>query len=264
MQTLSQPQAGLYVLAIEVQMDRQEPLRGARWVFFSPWKQFLYPVSTSDWQDDEAWQAMAHGPSKETRTSGCLCVDRGLTTPPGPAGRDRDFGIVAITTAGLPPGPYNFTVTSDDGFKLAVDGKPVLSDWRPHGPLRYVTAVELGAARQTVRVDYFQVEAGFTLWLRAEPFTGPGAVFAARLSGETPEALRRRVAQTAERFEQDKGFAGAVSHYRLAGEIDDVLANRQPDERTQNRRREAQALTRDGKHAEAAAVYKQLIPTSRD
>jgi hypothetical protein len=54
-------------------------------------------------------------------------------------------------------------------------------------------------------------------------------------------------------------FADAASRYRLAGEIDDVIASREPDERTRTLRAAAAALTAQAKHAEAAAVYKQLI-----
>jgi hypothetical protein len=41
--------------------------------------------------------------------------------------------------------------------------------------------------------------------------------------------------------------------------MDDVIARRRPDEQTQKRRREADALAREGKHAEAAAVYERLL-----
>ena len=258
LRALPGPSEGLYLLAMDVTVE-PAPLRTVNWFLVSPWKQSLYPISGIDWKDEKAWRAMADAPPPEARTTSGLCLARGLTVPPGPRGRTEYFGVVATTALDLPPGPYRFLVTSDDGLRLSLDGRPFFAEWHARGPTTNQAAVVLGARRQTFRVDYFQLEQGFVLWVRAEPHTGAAALFTAKLKGQDAGTARREAAFFARRFERQKKFADAASHYRLVGEMDDVIANRQPDEPTQKRRSEAAALTRQGKHAEAAAFYRELI-----
>jgi hypothetical protein len=53
------------------------------------------------------------------------------------------------------PGRYRFTTTTDDGVRLYIDDKLVLSNWRPMRGTRYVT-VPLSAGRHTIRMEYFE------------------------------------------------------------------------------------------------------------
>ena len=53
-------------------------------------------------------------------------------------------------------GTYRFTVTSDDGVRLYVDGKEVLSEWKIQGPTTYDVDVALSAGYHWVIMEYYE------------------------------------------------------------------------------------------------------------
>ena len=60
-------------------------------------------------------------------------------------------------------------------------------------------------------------------------------------------------------FSRATAGAEAAGRYRLAGRLQDPLAGRGSDERVRALREEAAGLSRQGKHAEAAGVYRRLV-----
>ena len=255
---LSEPAEGLYVLAVDVPVET-EPLRAVEWLLVTPWEQSLYPISRVDWRDERAWRALTAGPPAECRMAVALYRARGLTVPPGPNGRDDHFGLVATAPLRLASGHYRFSVTSDDGCRIELDGRRIGGQWVARGPATDEAVAELTAAAHTLRVDYFQLDQGYTLWLGAEPLTGPAAVFAARLWGRSAQDVRREALAYGARFEGQRRWAEAAGRYRLAGEVQDVIAGRGPDERVRKLREEAAGLDRQGRYEEAAAAYRRAL-----
>ncbi len=73
------------------------------------------------------------------------------------------FALLASTTVTVPPGRYLFTVTSDDGVRVYVDGRIVVNRWNHHGPTTDNAPVNLDAGPHTIRVEYCQEDGGAVL-----------------------------------------------------------------------------------------------------
>jgi hypothetical protein len=67
-----------------------------------------------------------------------------------------NFSARWTRTVSLGGGTYRFTVTSDDGFRLYVDGQLVLDKWIVQAPTTYNVDVSLGAGNHSLRMDYFE------------------------------------------------------------------------------------------------------------
>jgi hypothetical protein len=52
-------------------------------------------------------------------------------------------------------GRYRFTTTTDDGVRVYVDDRLVLSNWRPMRGTRYAS-INLASGEHDVRVEYFE------------------------------------------------------------------------------------------------------------
>jgi hypothetical protein len=109
-----------------------------------------------------------------------------------------------------------------------------------------------------LRVEFSQTQEAYLLWFRAQPLSGSAAAFTAGLRGQDLKTVLHQEIKQAQRLEKRQRLADAASHYRLAGEIDDIVTAQPPDEVKIRRRAEAASLTAQDKHAEAAAIYRQL------
>jgi len=76
-------------------------------------------------------------------------------------------GELEITTAGA----YTFSLASDDGSKLYVDGKTVVDNDGDHGVITKAGSVELQPGKHPIRVEWFNGGGG--AWLGAY-YEGPG------------------------------------------------------------------------------------------
>ncbi|MFG1809661.1 glycoside hydrolase family 3 C-terminal domain-containing protein [Streptomyces sp. NPDC049040] len=71
-------------------------------------------------------------------------------------------------------GTYTFSVTSDDGSRLLVDGKQIIDNWRDQGGNTETGTVELTAGKPvSIEVDYYQDGGGSLLDLGWQPPGGP-------------------------------------------------------------------------------------------
>lgn len=67
------------------------------------------------------------------------------------------FGITASTSMRFPAGNFRVHVLSDDGVRLAIDGKPVIERWNIHGQTEDTFAFDLLEPREMqFDLDYFQ------------------------------------------------------------------------------------------------------------
>lgn len=69
----------------------------------------------------------------------------------------------------VPPGAYLLEITTDDGCRVWLDGKPILTEaWKYQGPTLYPVAVTLGGAH-TLRVEHFQIDGYAALRVNLRP-----------------------------------------------------------------------------------------------
>lgn len=94
------------------------------------------------------------------------------------AGRPNDevgpeyYGDVAIGAFTIPQGDYVVKITSDDGVRAWLDGKPILTNgWVHQIPTTYDVPVHLGG-KHTLRVEHFQQDGFATLRVRIVPADG--------------------------------------------------------------------------------------------
>lgn len=78
------------------------------------------------------------------------------------------FALVAKTKIKFDAGKYRFASLSDDGFRLYVDGKEVISRWNHHGATPDEATVDLNAGVHEIVVHYSQEFGGCVLRLSWE------------------------------------------------------------------------------------------------
>ncbi|MFI5386222.1 MAG: PA14 domain-containing protein, partial [Fimbriimonadales bacterium] len=72
----------------------------------------------------------------------------------------------------IQPGDYTLELTSDDGARLWLDGKPLIEDaWHYQGPTLYSRNVHLTAGEHTIRVEHFQIDGYAALKVNLRPKT---------------------------------------------------------------------------------------------
>lgn len=91
----------------------------------------------------------------------------GLALPRGDNVAVAFDGYLQIGTAGV----YNFSLASDDGSKLYIDGKPVVDNDGDHGVVTAGGRIDLKPGKHAIRVEWFNGGGG--AWLGAY-FEGPG------------------------------------------------------------------------------------------
>jgi len=117
--------------------------------------------------DRAAFDALVKTAPLVTRETDALELATGGAPADGVPG-DR-FATVAETTLDLPAGTWRLRVTSDDGVRVLVDGKPVLEEWTWHGPKEDAVDLDLAAGRHTVRVEHFELDGYAALGCSVEP-----------------------------------------------------------------------------------------------
>lgn len=79
------------------------------------------------------------------------------------------FAVLATTNIKLPAGRYRLTTLSDDGLRLFVNGKEVISHWNHHGPAPDQAEVELDSGIHRFVVHYCQEDGASALSFSLQP-----------------------------------------------------------------------------------------------
>ncbi len=79
------------------------------------------------------------------------------------------FATIAETTASLPAGEYELTVTHDDGIRLFVGTQLVFQDWTWHGPKTDVVKVRFSGTATPIRIEHFELDGFSTLRCVVKP-----------------------------------------------------------------------------------------------
>lgn len=130
----------------------------------------------SAYTDDAAWKQVFDAKPIHASTQPKLpAIEYGKEPAPGTG--TSYFALVAKTRIRFDAGKYRFTSLSDDGFRLFVDGKEVISRWNHHGATPDEAAVELAAGVHEIVVHYCQEFGGCVLlvgWEREAGTLGRG------------------------------------------------------------------------------------------
>jgi beta-glucosidase len=87
-------------------------------------------------------------------------------------------------------GTYQFSITSDDGGRLFIDGQLVIDNWYSHGRSTAQGQTYLAAGEHTIRVDYFQLTGDSSVSLGWLPPNQPSLLQrAANLAGNSSVAI---------------------------------------------------------------------------
>ncbi|MEO5666245.1 MAG: PA14 domain-containing protein, partial [Nocardioides sp.] len=70
-------------------------------------------------------------------------------------------------------GAYKFTVTSDDGVRLFVDGQPVIDKWVLQGATTHTATCQLSQGSHQVVLEYFEANGDAVARFSYEPTSGP-------------------------------------------------------------------------------------------
>lgn len=116
-------------------------------------------VPATDWRAAYYNNASLTGTPAMVSNDGTWFLDFewGKGGPGGACGVGADnFSVRWTRTLNLISGLYRFTVTTDDGVRLYVDGQLKLDKWFDQGPTTYNVDVSLSTGQHDVRLDYYE------------------------------------------------------------------------------------------------------------
>jgi parallel beta-helix repeat protein len=153
-----------------------KPVRFGFEKFFAPidWTIKFYkwsvPENPSDVHSapkEDALRAIFQGPSLKSFQSDRL--DFAGYSFDKVTGNDH-YATVAEGSFEVPAGTYTIELTTDDGARVWLDGKPLIEDaWKYQGPTAYQREVKLGAGKHTLKVEHFQIDGYAALKLAIKP-----------------------------------------------------------------------------------------------
>jgi nitrous oxidase accessory protein NosD len=117
------------------------------------------------------WRALAASPAFSAEVGAWSSPWADRTDAERAVGAER-FGLVARASVDVAGGLYELRVTSDDGVRVAIDGRTVLENWTWHAPTFDTARMELAPGRHDFVLEYFQVDGGTALTIDLEPVSG--------------------------------------------------------------------------------------------
>ncbi|MHC4091443.1 MAG: glycoside hydrolase domain-containing protein, partial [Planctomycetota bacterium] len=153
--------------------------------------------------------------------TGSLNFDWGSGSPSGACGVPANkFSVRWTRTAYFNAGMYQFSVTSDDGFRLYVDGVLQLNAWIDQGPTTYTKNVALSAGNHTIKMEYYENGGGAVAklsWKVVSSLTGgePKGTFGA--GAQTDVVTEPGIWRFAERFYGHQGIDRIASRTDACG-----------------------------------------------
>lgn len=94
-------------------------------------------------------------PSVFTRIDPAVVFNWG-PNPPGPGLGSQYWSARWTTIQFLNAGTYRFTVTSDDGVRVYINGQIILDQWKDQAPTTYNVNVQVSTGNYAIQVDYYQ------------------------------------------------------------------------------------------------------------
>ena len=136
-------------------------------VRFFKWSKAADPSDVHSVPEPSAFAAILRGaPVKELKRQD---LDfRGYSFDPV-TGPDH-YATAAEGVFSVPAGDYSLELTTDDGARVWLDGKPLIEDaWHYQGPTAYNRDVHLSAGQHRLRVEHFQIDGYAMLKVEIKP-----------------------------------------------------------------------------------------------
>jgi len=125
------------------------------------WFRWDQPAKLS-YDDADAWKKLFASEPIFTQTT------RRLGTDLWPGAFEKGvpqshFALFAATKVKLPAGRYTFSTLSDDGIRVFLDGKEIISRWNHHGPTPDTAELEIAEGVHDIEVHYCQEDGASAL-----------------------------------------------------------------------------------------------------
>jgi hypothetical protein len=123
--------------------------------------------------------------SSVARYDANVAFDWGTSSPHTIIGRDTWAARWAGQVVAAKSETYTFSITSDGGARLYIDGKLIINDWTNHDKEERSGAIALAAGRHDIKLEYFVVTGSAVMQLRwsspsiAKQFIPSTSLFAA-------------------------------------------------------------------------------------
>lgn len=114
-------------------------------------KQGAFPNWKGEYYNNESLS----GSPALTRNDADINFNWGYGSPDPIISADH-FSVRWTRTVNPGAGNYRFTVTSDDGVRLWIDGGPLIDRWFDQGPTTYTADRNLSAGNHTIRMEYYE------------------------------------------------------------------------------------------------------------
>lgn len=117
----------------------------------------------------------ANGSPVLTRTDGAINFVWPIGTSPGPGVNVDHYSVRWTCTINASTSTnYSFTMTTDDGMNLLIDGSLIIWAWYDQGPTTFYASPFLNAGTHTVTVEYYNSVNGGTAQVSSALGTGGG------------------------------------------------------------------------------------------
>lgn len=174
--TVESSEAGIHPFDLQIDVRRDSATQRLRasgllltttWtVAFYKWEEAQDPRTSED-----HWKAIISVDPVETRTLDAIDYNWGGGPVGEKVGADR-FATVARTRLEFPNTPSNrwrIRTVSDDGVRVFLDDRLVLSNWTWHGPTEDTADVELTPGAHDLRIEHFEIDGWAVLQVQLEP-----------------------------------------------------------------------------------------------
>jgi len=130
-------------------------------VRFFPWP------ATGAGKPPADWKAVAESEPLESLTAEKL--DFRWPGKPSEKVPADHFATIATTDVELEGGDYEIRTVSDDGIRVAVDGKVVIEDWTWHPPKSHAAKLTLAKGKHAIFVEHFEIDGYAQLSVKLRP-----------------------------------------------------------------------------------------------
>ena len=135
-------------------------------VSFYRWSKPTDPKDVHSTPEEAHFAEVIKGEPLKTLTTPKLDMAGGALVSGLPADH---YATVAEGSFTIPMGEYVLDVTTDDGCRVWLDGKPILTDaWKYQGPTLYSVPVTLGG-KHGLRLEHFQIDGWAALRVNLRP-----------------------------------------------------------------------------------------------
>lgn len=169
--TVEASEKGLHAFVLDISAEGQTH-RASGVLLNADWRVEFYAWSESEdpRKGPDAWARITSKGPLDVQTTSALDFVWYSRKPNDKVPRDR-FATVATTTVNLPAGQYWVRTVSDDGIRVFVDGKQVVTDWTWHPATPNDAKVRVDAGPHDFRVEHFEIDGYAQLQFWLEPGT---------------------------------------------------------------------------------------------